>query len=173
MIRASKYEYALAMAYVASMRSEDPYTKVGAVAMTSDGRIIATGYNGLPAGYVPKKGFWDNRDERLNYILHAEVNCCSLFRRGDAETLASTLLPCRNCANTIAAAGIKRVIYGGIYKRDALSLDLFKSYGIEVIQLDPDLIKFKIIEALNFSPVPLEMPSIGEIRYYKEGQVGL
>ena len=40
-------EYAMALAHVASLRSEDPYRKVGAVAIDFSNRVIGTAYNGL------------------------------------------------------------------------------------------------------------------------------
>ena len=44
-------QYAMALAHVASLRSEDPYRKVGAVAIDFANRVIGTGYNGLAPGY--------------------------------------------------------------------------------------------------------------------------
>ena len=43
--RLSIPEYAMALAEVASLRSEDPFRKVGAAALDADNRVIATAYN--------------------------------------------------------------------------------------------------------------------------------
>lgn len=142
MKRLSKDEYALMMAYTASLRSEDPYVKVGAVAVTQDGRIIAAGYNGLPPKMTVDDSFWTNRDERRKHIVHAEVNVCALIRRGEAETLAVTTSPCSSCANVIISLGFKRVIFNTVYDKDAEGLNLLRQANIDLIQLPlNDLIK--------------------------------
>ena len=58
-------EYAMALAHVASLRSEDPFRKVGAAALDRDNRVIGTAYNGLAPGFDPPPGFWDDRDDLL------------------------------------------------------------------------------------------------------------
>mgnify|MGYP006202264369 FL=1 len=78
--RISIPEYAMALAQVASLRSEDPYRKVGAAALDADNRVIGTAYNGLAPGFDPPAGFWDDREARQKFMLHAEINLCSLFR---------------------------------------------------------------------------------------------
>src|SRR5205085_2867143 len=52
--RLSIPEYAMALAHVASLRSEDPFRKVGAVAFDFDNRVIGTAYNGLAPGFNAK-----------------------------------------------------------------------------------------------------------------------
>ena len=113
--RLSIPEYAMALAHVASLRSEDPYRKVGAAALDFDNRVIGTAYNGLAPGYNPPPGFWDDRDKRQKFMLHAEVNLCSLFRRGEAKIVATTTMPCTACMQTLCAYGIKEIYYREIY----------------------------------------------------------
>ena len=48
--RLSWEEYALSLATVASLRSQDPYRKVGACALNSQNMVIGLGYNGLASG---------------------------------------------------------------------------------------------------------------------------
>ena len=55
--RLSIPEYAMALAEVASLRSEDPFRKVGAAALDWDNRVIATAYNGLAPGFDAPSGF--------------------------------------------------------------------------------------------------------------------
>ena len=98
--RLSIPEYAVALAHVASLRSEDPFRKVGAVALDFDNRVIGTAYNGLAPGYNAPEGFWNDREARRKYMLHAEVNLCSLFTRGAARLLACTTMPCTSCMQT-------------------------------------------------------------------------
>jgi dCMP deaminase len=127
--------YALKIAEVAALRSEDPWVQVGACALDHSNRVIGVAYNGLAPGKVVTDVFWNDRDGRRPYILHAEVNLLSLFKRGEAKTLACTLLPCSSCAAHIVAHDVKRVIYRDVYTKDMKALEIFDFYNIEVIQL--------------------------------------
>ena len=74
MARLTIPQYVMALAHVAALRSEDPYRKVGAAALDADNRVIGTAYNGLFPKFTAPSGFWDSRDERQKYMLHAEIN---------------------------------------------------------------------------------------------------
>lgn len=128
-------EYALEIAKVASLRSEDPYRKVGASALNHANMVIGVGYNGLPSGLSVLNSFWLDRDGRRPYMIHAEVNCLSLCKKGEISLLATTLLPCSSCATMIAAYGIKRVVYKEEFERDSGAFEIFKFFNIELIQL--------------------------------------
>lgn len=133
--RISWEEYALRIAETASLRSEDPYRKVGACALGHTNRVLAVGYNGLAQGKNVDPSFWDNRDARLPFMLHAEINTLSLIRGGECGLLACTLMPCPSCATSIAAHGIKKVVYRDVYDRNQDAIKIFDFYGIEHIQL--------------------------------------
>jgi dCMP deaminase len=113
--RLSIPQYAMALAHVASLRSEDPYRKVGAAALDFDNRVIATAYNGLAPGFNAPAGFWDDREARQKFMLHAEINLCSLFKRGEAKIVATTTMPCTACMQTLCAYGIKEIYYAEAY----------------------------------------------------------
>ena len=134
MQRLSIPQYALSLAHVASLRSEDPYRKVGAAALDFDNRVIGTAYNGLAPGYDPPLGFWDDRDARQKFMLHAEVNLCSLFKRGEARIIATTTMPCTACMQTLCAYGIEEIYYDEVYKcSDAPTIAA--QYGIKLEQI--------------------------------------
>ena len=57
--RISIPQYAMALAHVASLRSEDPFRKVGAAALDFDNRVVGTAYKGLAPGFDAPAGFWD------------------------------------------------------------------------------------------------------------------
>lgn len=135
MSRLSWEQYALKLAEGASLRSEDPYQQVGACALAKDGRVLALGYNGLAAGVSASEHFWQDRDERRKYMIHAEANCLSMIKSSDCELLASTLLPCSYCATMIAAYKIPRVVYKEEYDKDSAAHDIFKFYDIELIKI--------------------------------------
>ena len=131
-------EYALELAVTASTRSEDPYKKVGACALDKNGRVLALGYNGLASGKSINpwslNSFWEDRDKRRPFMIHAEANCLSMVKIDECSIFASTLLPCSSCATMIAAYKIPTVIYKEEYDKDSLAHDIFKFYNIELIK---------------------------------------
>jgi dCMP deaminase len=133
--RISWEEYALLIAEVASLRSEDRFVKVGSCALDHSNRVIGVAYNGLASGITVQEPFWEDRDARRPYMIHSEVNLLSLFKKGECKLLACTLLPCSFCASMIAAYGIKKVVYRDVYSRDSGALDIFKFNEIECQQI--------------------------------------
>jgi dCMP deaminase len=134
-MRLSWEEYALKLAQVAALRSEDPHVQVGACGLDHNNRVLGVAYNGLVSGKQVDDVFWNDRDGRRPYIIHAEANLLSLFKRGECKLLACTLLPCSSCATMIAGYSVKTVIYRDIYTKDTGALDIFKFYNIECKQL--------------------------------------
>ena len=129
-------QYALKLALTASERSEDPYRKVGACALSQDNMVLGIGYNGLAPGMTTHKDFWKDRDERRKFMIHAESNCLSLFKRGEAKLIAVTLLPCSYCATSISAYGIEKVVYEEMYDNDQKALEIFDFYSVELIKVE-------------------------------------
>jgi dCMP deaminase len=132
--RISIPEYAMALAHVASMRSEDPFRKVGAVAIDFDNRVIGTAYNGLAAGYDAGPEFWSDRDERRKYMLHAEINLCSLFTRASVRLVACTTKPCTSCMQALVAHGVREVYYRDEYEASEADL-VAQRYGVKLERL--------------------------------------
>lgn len=141
-------DFAIDIALAAASRSEDPWTQVGAVALTSDNRVIAVAYNGLLPG-VSLSSLFDHlrpdgsqsddddkiRDLRLPYMVHAEQNLCSLIKRNEASWCAITHSPCQSCLVLLASHGIRRIIYRYRYGRDDMTFPIAKFYGIELQQV--------------------------------------
>lgn len=128
--------YALRLAIVASTRSEDPHRKVGAVALDWDNRVRAVAYNGLVAGKVVDPEFWENREQRRKFCIHAEENLCSLITRmDDIQLVAVTHMPCSSCINMLAAHSIKTVIYGQEYETDKQAPEIAKFHGMILEQV--------------------------------------
>ena len=107
--------YFMNVARVIASKSKDPSTKVGAIAVdTTTKRILATGYNGFPAGVKENAERWE-RPTKYAFVAHSELNIvASAARFGiklTGSTLFVTLHPCVDCAKVIASAGFKNVIY--------------------------------------------------------------
>lgn len=128
------YEYAMLLAFAAAKRSEDPYRKVGACALNKDKMVVGLGYNGLASGKDVLPHFWEDRDERRKYMIHAETNCLSLCKRGEIDLLAVTLLPCSYCATMIASYGVKEILYHEEYESDQAAKEIFNFYNIEMLK---------------------------------------
>lgn len=122
------------LAFAAAKRSEDPYRKVGACALNKDKMVVGLGYNGLASGKEVSPRFWDDRDKRRKYMIHAETNCLSLCKKGDVELLAVTLLPCSYCATMIASYGVKEILYHEEYENDQDAKEIFTFYNIDLLR---------------------------------------
>ena len=133
--RISWEQYALKIAEVGAMRSEDPYVKVGACALDYSNRVIGVAYNGLASGIIQNKSFWNDRDKRRPFVIHAEVNLLSLIKRGECKILACTLLPCSSCAAMISSYNIQKVVYRDVYHRDTKAFEIFQFNGIDCQQI--------------------------------------
>ena len=132
-MRKSFITCALETAKIWSERSEDPYKKVGVCILNKAGRVLSIGYNGLLPKFKAHDDFFNNRDDRRKYMIHAEANALSLIRYQDEPyLLASTLLPCASCATNIIACGIKSVVYLEDYEKDPSSIEIFKFYNIDI-----------------------------------------
>ena len=130
------YEYAMLLAFAASKRSEDPYCQVGACALNKDHMVIGLGYNGLASGKDAPPTFWEDRDKRRPFMVHAEANCLSLCKKGEVDLLAVTLLPCSYCATAVAAYGVREVLYHKDYENDQKAKEIFKFYDIDLLKFD-------------------------------------
>ena len=148
--RLSKDEYGCLLALSASTRSEDSKTKVGAAAMTKEGRIIGLSYNGLATGML-KPSWMDKEENRVKkglFFIHAEQNLAALLKKGECDTIYTTISPCVSCANTIIAHGVSRVVYLNEYHRCVQFKEIFDFYKIEHKMLD-ETEKSHILETIN------------------------
>ena len=101
------------IAYEVASWSKDPGTKVGAVLVT-DRRIIATGYNGFPQNISDSFERYEDREVKLSYTVHAEVNAIlNAAKNGsptDSSTLYVTFPPCVRCSTAVIQAGVTHVV---------------------------------------------------------------
>jgi dCMP deaminase len=108
-------KYMLA-AIVASQRSCDPSTKVGAAICDANHKPIGDGYNGPGRGINPKQIPWEREGEpgetKYEWIIHAEDNAIdNATADTEGATMYITLQPCHECSKRIIQAGIRRVVY--------------------------------------------------------------
>ena len=95
--------------------SKDPSRKIGAIAVGSQGQILAQGYNGFPRGIEDLSFRYENREEKYKLVVHAEMNVIYNASYNGVSLDGSTLyvhgLPvCSECAKAVIQVGIKNVI---------------------------------------------------------------
>lgn len=145
-------EYFMSVALLASMRSKDPNTQVGACIVGDDKRIISTGYNGFPRGCSDDEFPWnrEGEDTKYPYVVHAELN--AILNAGgrslSGSTLYVALFPCNECAKAIIQAGIKTVVYLSD-KYDGTpsvcaSKRMLRAAGVKLVKFEPDKEKIEI-----------------------------
>lgn len=126
------------VARVIAARATCSRLQVGAV-ITRDGRVVATGYNGAPAGMPHCQH--DGTEQRCTRAIHAERNVIGFAARHgvrtDQTTLYLTHAPCLDCASVLIAAGVVRVVYGETYRSEAGIVSL-SEVGVTVETLERD-----------------------------------
>lgn len=145
-------EYFMSVALLASMRSKDPNTQVGACIVGEDKRIISTGYNGFPCGCSDDDFPWDREGEQTKYpyVVHAELNAIlnAGGRNLSGSRLYVALFPCNECAKAIIQAGIKEVVYLSD-KYDGTpsvvaSKRMLTAAGVRLVKFEPEKDKLEI-----------------------------
>lgn len=100
-------------AYLASSKSKDASTKIGAV-LVRDNRLVSEGYNGLPIGVNDDVALRHERPEKYFWFEHGERNaifqCARYGVAAEGTRMYTQGLPCADCARAIIQAGVKEVI---------------------------------------------------------------
>lgn len=129
--------------------SKDKSTKVGAVIVDDDNRVLSIGYNGFPVGVNDEENSRHERPIKYLYTEHGERNAIySAARNGIALKGSAIILrwyPCADCARAIIQSGIKTVIcdepdfnqavWGEQFK---VSHDMFIESGVIVNYIDEE-----------------------------------
>ena len=119
---------------------------VGAV-IVKDKRIVATGYNGAPAGIKScaergeclrrVKNIASGTMQEVCYAVHAEQNAiiqaAKLGIPLDGAVMYVTHQPCVICTRMIINSGIKQVVYKNGYPDD-FALQLFAESNVKIIK---------------------------------------
>ena len=144
MNRLSWDEYFMEIAYTTAKRATCPKRSVGAV-IVQGCRIIATGYNGAPAGtsHCPTSDPEGHPDciEHGHCVrtIHAEMNaiiaCAAAGVSATGGTLYSTAFPCPRCMGALINAGIKHIVYAESYSKMDISAALAAEVGMEIKEL--------------------------------------
>jgi dCMP deaminase len=127
--RPSWDEWAIIVAAAVALRADCQRSRVGAVILDQDHRIIGTGYNGTVPGEpgclagacprgltsfeeVPAYSPYDSGPGAC-IAVHAEINAIrnTDLRRLRGSTIYVTRQPCDQCDRAISLAGLARIVY--------------------------------------------------------------
>jgi dCMP deaminase len=129
----------MSLAREISTWSKDPSRKIGAVAVSPKGQVLATGYNGFPRGMLDTSERYTDRSVKYKYIVHAEMNCIYNATYNGVSLDGSALYvwglpPCSECAKGIIQVGIKTLYWNSSNTPDKwlLSLETTKEMFNEV-----------------------------------------
>jgi len=147
--RPSWPEYFMTITRQVAERSTCPRAKVGAV-IVRDKNILATGYNGAPAGlphctdvgcllYTSKTPSGEV-EENCYRTIHAEINAIAQAAKNGTSIrnadIYVTHTPCIHCFKVIINTGIQRVYYVKDYKRHTLT-EILATTDVQLVQVAP------------------------------------
>ena len=92
--------------------SKDPSSQVGAVIIRPDRSVASVGFNGLPRAVSDDPARLADRDQKLLFTVHAELNAILAAREPlhGCSIVVYPFQPCAACAAAIIQAGISEVI---------------------------------------------------------------
>ena len=142
--RPTWHQYFLTITRNVAERSTCTRAKVGAV-IVRDKNILATGYNGAPAGmphcldvgclvYTSKTPSGEV-EENCFRTIHAEINAIAQAAKNGASIrdadIYITHTPCIHCVKVLINTGIRRIFYEREYKRATIE-ELLRGGNIEM-----------------------------------------
>jgi len=147
MARPSWDEYFMQIVDLVKTRSTCLRRQVGAL-IVKDKRILASGYNGAPAGVAHCEDVGCLRQQlnvpsgerhELCRAIHAEQNAIVQAAYSGTSVKGATiyvsLQPCSLCAKLIINAGIRKLVFCGNYP-DELALSMLNEAGVELVKFD-------------------------------------
>jgi dCMP deaminase len=146
--RLSWHQYFLTITRQVAERSTCNRAKVGAV-IVRDKNIIATGYNGAPAGMphctdagcliYQSKTPDGEIEENCFRTIHAEINAIAQAAKNGANikdaSIYITHTPCIHCLKVLVNTGIKDIFYERPYKLHTLT-DILQHTQVRLEKVD-------------------------------------
>ena len=149
-MRPSWDQYFMTITRQVAERSTCLRAKVGAV-IVRDRNILATGYNGSPAGlpHCTEAGclIYESRtpdgevEQNCYRTIHAEMNAITQAAKNGAAIAGAdiyvTHTPCIHCMKVLINTGISTVFFEKEYKRHTIA-ELLKYSSIKLVQTVPE-----------------------------------
>lgn len=86
-------------------------TQCGCIAVSADNRVLCEGWNGFPRGVADTKERLENRDVKLELVVHSEQNCIynaaysGIVLKGSKFFVHAPIHVCNDCAKGIIQVG--------------------------------------------------------------------
>ena len=142
--------YFLKICRVVAERSTCTRARVGAV-IVRDRMILATGYNGSPAGHphcteagcLVVKSLSPEGQEEENCIrtIHAEINAIAQAAKNGVTIKGADIYithsPCMHCLKVLLNTGIQRICYEKEYKLERVAW-LLEPRPVEMVRVSPE-----------------------------------
>lgn len=128
---------------------------VGAVLASSDGRVIAAGYNGSPSGqpHCDSVGCLLDSDGHCTRSIHAEENAILYCAKHGVSCAGAKMYvthsPCIKCCKRIIQAGISNVVFLDPYRDADASINELKAANVFTAPLS--LVDRRILDELLFT----------------------
>lgn len=113
--------YFFELAKTVATASKDFNTKVGAIIVDVNGKVVSTGYNGMVAG-CNEEAMWSKQNKHA-CVIHAEMNAALFSRRADLVGchVYCTHAPCINCLKHLLQLGVRKFFYLELQTKTPLS----------------------------------------------------
>lgn len=145
----NKLETYMKMAHNVKEMSPDAETKVGAIMLSEEGRIIASSFNGFLRG-APDHTMPNTRPDKYEFIQHAErnilYNCAYEGIRTKNTTIICTLSPCLECLRACFQSGVTTIVFDELYH---------KFPNVDFYETLPD-VKVEVKKAFGFTILNME-----------------
>ena len=143
----------MTLAYLISMKSKDPSTRVGAVIVGVDNEIISTGYNGFPRSIDDNIERYNDKHYKYLSSNHAEENAILHCARNGISSKGCSLytpwIPCSRCAKIMIQAGIMNVVYDNNFPGNATEKQ--QTVWQESIRISKELLLEANVKVRKFS----------------------
>jgi dCMP deaminase len=140
--------YFLKICRVVAERSTCTRARVGAV-IVRNRMILATGYNGSPAGHphctevgclvVTSRNSNGEDEENCTRTIHAEINAIAQAAKSgvsiDGGDIYITHSPCMHCLKVLLNTGIRRICFEKEYKLDRVAW-LLEPRPVEMVKVE-------------------------------------
>ena len=132
--------------------SKDPRTRVGAVIVGPDREVRGTGFNGFPRGIADTSERLNDRETKLNLVVHGEMNAIlSAARVGT---------PLKGCTLYLVATDDTGIVWGGP-PCTRCTVEIIQSGIVEIVSYAPRVIPSRWMSDLALSRELLTEAGIG------------
>jgi dCMP deaminase len=142
-MRPDVYPYFMQIAHVVATRATCPRRQVGCVLINARRHILATGYNGVPAGqkhcidqFCPGATAPSGQGLDLCEAIHAEQNALLQCRDvHDIDVCFVTTAPCITCTKLLLNTSCKTIVYVNEYPHSFTAAVRWRDAGRMWLQL--------------------------------------